>query len=51
MNMNRSIKDENGILIQPGNVGQIGNAMVRLINDKRLTLSMGKPNREKVSTN
>lgn len=42
MNMNRSIKDENGILVQPGNVGEIANAMVRLTNDKRLTLSIGK---------
>jgi glycosyltransferase involved in cell wall biosynthesis len=49
--MNRSIKDENGILVQPGNVGEIANAMVRLTNDKRLTLSIGKQIEKKVSTN
>jgi len=43
------IKDENGILVEPGNVDEIKMAIVKMKDSQEMRLRMGKTNREKVS--
>jgi glycosyltransferase involved in cell wall biosynthesis len=42
------VKNENGILVEPGNVKEIKNAIIRMKNFTEMRISMGKLNRKRV---
>jgi len=42
------IKDENGILVEPGNIREIKDAIVTMEQDQQKRINMGKANRQKV---